>query len=54
MLGDVDKFITNICSKSPPKISEFIGAKTNNTFFIYFNIIMVVETESTKNQPVDI
>jgi hypothetical protein len=35
MLGVVDKFISNICSKTPPKISEFIGAKANNTLFIY-------------------
>jgi hypothetical protein len=25
MLGVVDKFISNICCKSPPKISGFIG-----------------------------
>jgi hypothetical protein len=39
----VDKFTSNICSKSPPKIIEFIATKANNTF-----IIMAVETESTK------
>jgi hypothetical protein len=48
MLGVVNKFISNICSKSPPKLSEFIGTKAN------ISIIMVVEKESTKNQPVDI
>jgi hypothetical protein len=34
MLEVVDKFISNICCKSPPKISEFISTKANNTLFL--------------------
>jgi hypothetical protein len=54
MLGAVDKFISNISRMSKVcKISEFIDTKANNILFIFI-IIMVVETESTKCQPVDI
>jgi hypothetical protein len=35
MKGVVDNFISNIWSKDPPKISEFIGTKANNTLFKY-------------------
>jgi hypothetical protein len=51
MLGVVDKFISNIFSKSPPKISDTYKSKQ---YIICIFIIMVVETESTKDQPVDI
>jgi hypothetical protein len=48
MLGVFDKFISIISSECPPKIGEFI----ENIICIF--IIMIVETESTKCQPVDI
>jgi hypothetical protein len=35
MQGVVDKFISNICSKSPPEITEFIETTANSTLFIY-------------------
>jgi hypothetical protein len=55
MPGVVDKFISNIhvSSLSPPKISEFMETKAT-IHYLYINfIIMVVETERTKYQPVD-
>jgi hypothetical protein len=39
MLGVVDMFIAKICSKSPPKISESIGTKANNTLFIIYSLL---------------
>jgi hypothetical protein len=54
MLGVFDKLISNIGSKCPPKISEFIETNTNNRVIIHIFIIMIAETESTKCQPVDI
>jgi hypothetical protein len=34
MLGVVVKFVSNISSKCPPKISEFIDTKANNILFV--------------------
>jgi hypothetical protein len=51
MLGVVDKFISNIFSKSPPK-NKWIHRYKSKQYIIYIFIIMVVETESKECQPV--